>query len=130
MPVSAHFEEDNHIVVWVFDGKWTWSDYYAIRNAVNDKIEAMDFTVDMIVDLSNGSLLPQNVLTHAGSAARKAPQNLGMIVIVGPGAFLRTFFQFFKRTYGIFQPQQEKNLHMVATLDEAYAILQQKTNEN
>jgi hypothetical protein len=130
MPISVRFEEDNHIVVWVFEGKWTWADYYSQRDSVNDTIEAMDFSVDMIVDMTNGSILPQSVLTHAGSAARKAPQNLGMIVIVGPSAFLRTFFQFFKRMYGLFQPQQEKNLHMVATLDEAYIILREKTNEN
>lgn len=125
MPISVRFEDDDHIVVWEFVGKWTWEDYYDQRDDVNNKIEATPHTVDMIVDMTNGSLLPQSVLTHAGSAARKAPTNIGKIIIVGPSAFLRTFFNFFKRMYGIFQPQQEKNLHMVGTLDEAYAILRQ-----
>lgn len=129
MPISVRFEDDNHIVVWEFDGKWTWEDYYSQRDTVNDKIQATPHTVDMIVDMTNGSLLPQSVLTHAGNAVRKSPTNIGIIVIVGPSNFLRTFFNFFKRMYGIFQPAQEKNLHMVGTLDEAYAILRQPKHE-
>ncbi|MDX2075554.1 MAG: hypothetical protein SFZ02_03930 [bacterium] len=127
MPISVRYEDDNHIVVWVFEGRWTWEDYYSLRDTVNDTIEALPHTIDMIVDISNGSILPKSVLSHANSAARKAPENIDMIVIVGPSAFLRTFFQFFKRMYGFFQPHKEKNLHMVATLEEAYAILGQKT---
>jgi hypothetical protein len=127
MPISVRYEEDNHIVVWVFEGRWTWEDYYAQRDTVNDHIEALNHPIDMIVDMSNGSILPQSVLTHANSAARKAPENISIIVIVGPSAFLRTFFQFFKRMYGFFQPNKDKNLHMVATIEEAYKILHQKT---
>jgi hypothetical protein len=77
----------------------------------------------MIVDMTSGSILPQNVLSHAGAAARKAPSNIGTIIIVGPSTFLRTFFSFFKRMYGMLNPQQEQHLHMVATLGEAYDIL-------
>ena len=130
MPISVRFEDDNHLVIWEFEGKWTWNDYYSKRDAVNQKIEETEHPVDMIVDISKGSVLPQNVLSHTGSAVRKAPQNIGIIVIIGPNLVLRTFFQFFKRMYGIFQPDQEKNLHMVATLEEAHTILRQKLPKN
>jgi len=125
MPISVRFEDDNHLVIWTFEGRWIWDDYYSQRDTINQKIEQIPHLVNMIVDITNGSLLPQNVLSHTGTAVRKAPHNLGIIVIVGPNLALRTFFQFFKRMYGMFQPNQEKNLHMVATLEEAHAILRQ-----
>lgn len=126
MPIYVKFENTDYLVVWTFEGKWAWEDYYSQRDAVNAKIESSLHRVDMIVDMTNGSMLPQNVLSHAGSAVRKAPNNIGTIIIVGPSAFLRTFFSFFKRMYGMLNPQQEQHLHMVATLGEAHEILNKK----
>jgi len=123
MPVSIRQENEGRIVVWVFEGSWTWEEYYEKRTAVNEAIEATPHPVDMIIDMSNSQLLPKNLMTHAGSAARNAPDNLRKTVFVGSNMILRTFFKMFSQLYGVLKSGKELDFMMVASLDEAYAAL-------
>lgn len=129
MPVSIRYEDNNRLVVWVFEGSWTWEEYYAERDAVNTAIEAAGHPVDMIIDMTRSHLLPKNLMTHAGSAARNAPPNIHRTIFVGSNAILRAFFKMFSQLYGLLQSGKELNFQMVATLDEAYAILRGADNE-
>lgn len=126
MPVSIRFEENNHIVVWVFEGAWKWEEYYEIRGTVNTTIASFDHPVDMIIDMTRSQLLPQNLMTHAGGAARSAPTNINMTIFVGSNAMLRAFFKMFSRLYTTIRPGKIQDIHIVPKLEDAYAILQQR----
>lgn len=123
MPVSTRYENDDHLVVWEFQGNWTWEEYYEKRQTVNAFIGAAPHVVDMIIDMSHSKILPSNLLTHGGSAARNAPTNIGKTVFVGQNALLRTFFRIFSQLYGVVQSDKDLNYLMVATLEEAYDLL-------
>lgn len=125
MPISVRWEADHHIVIWEFEGAWTWEEYYEQRGSTNEAIRKRAHTVDMIVDMTRSQLLPKNLMTHASSAARQSPTNIGKTIFVGSNALLRAFFKMFSQIYGVFEPTKADNTHMVATLDEAYAILRQ-----
>jgi hypothetical protein len=123
MPVTIHYDIEHRIVIWEFEGAWTWEEYYAERDAVNTGVEAAAHRVDMIIDMTRSYLLPPNLMSHAGSAARNAPENIGKTVFVGSNAIVRAFFQMFSKLYGAFQTGKDLNFHMVITRDEAYAVL-------
>jgi hypothetical protein len=123
MPVNIHYDTENRIVIWEFIGSWTWEEYYAERGAVNTGIEAAGHRVDMIIDMTKSRLLPKNLMTHAGSASRNAPENIGKTVFVGSNAILRAFFQMFSKLYGTLQSDKNLDFYMVTTRDEAYALL-------
>lgn len=130
MPVSIRYENDNHLVVWTFEGKWTLEEYYQHRSHVNKTIEETDGMVDMIVDMTHSSLLPQNLLSQASQAAVKSPTNIGHIVFVGSNNILQAFFNIFRRLYKAVQSDKDTELIMVKTLDEAYAFLDKSRQEN
>lgn len=125
MPVAIRFEDENRLVIWEFSGNWTWNEYYEQRNAVNATIEASPHIVNMIIDLTNSNILPTNVLSNARSATRTIPTNLGKTIFVGTNALLRSFFNMFKQVSGAVS-RKAGNYHMVATLDEAYALLKKQ----
>jgi hypothetical protein len=126
MPVSVYYENDDQVVIWQFEGNWTWEEYYTQRNVVNQHIANSPHTVDMIIDMTRSKLLPSNLLTHAGSAARNAPANIGKTIFVGENAILKAFFAIFNQLYGVVQSGKDLNFQMVSTRDEAYTLL--KTN--
>lgn len=129
MPILTRWEEDNRIVIWEFQGSWTWDDYYNQRGAVNDAIREKAHDVHMIIDMSASSLLPKNPLTHGTSAMRQAPINIGTTVYVGSNTILRTFFKMFKQIYSAAQPSKKLQIHMVTTLDEAYALIKSQNTD-
>lgn len=130
MPVTIRYENDCRLVVWVFQGNWAWEDYYEHRDSVNDAIEAAGHPVDMIIDMSSASLLPKNLMTHAGNAARKAPANLRRTIFVGSNAVMRTFFNVFSQLYGALPSGKTLDFEMVGTLEEAYAKIRQSAAES
>ncbi len=123
MAVHIRYENDNHLVVWIFEGKWTWDEYYQHRSEVNARIAQTEGRVDMIIDMTKGDLLPQNLMAHAGQAALKSPPNMGKIIFVGSNRILHAFFNVFRRLYDAVQSDKETDLIMVRTIDEAYTIL-------
>lgn len=123
MPISTRWEDDNRIVIWEFQGVWTWDEYYNQRGAVNDAIRERDHIVHMIIDMTNSNLLPKNPLTHGTSAMRQAPTNIGTTVYVGSNTVLRAFFKMFSQIYGAVRSSKKLDMHMVATLDEAHALI-------
>lgn len=125
MPVSVRFEADNHLVIWTFTGSWTWEDYYSNRDQVNQTITATEHAVNMIIDMTGSQLLPKNLMTHAGSAARRAPNNIGKTIFVGNNAILRVFFNMFSQLYGVMQAGKQMETHMVSSLEEAYQLLRE-----
>lgn len=129
MPIATRWEDDNRIVIWEFQGEWTWDEYYNQRGAVNDTIRDRGHIVHMIIDMTDSSLLPKNPLTHATSAMRKAPTNIGTTVYVGSNTILRTFFKMFSQVYGAVLPSKKLDMHMVATLDEAYVLIRSQDED-
>lgn len=123
MPVSIRFERDNHIVIWVFEGAWIWEEYYDRRHEANAVIELCDHPVDMIVDMTRSRFLPQNAMSHAGKSVQMAPSNLRKTIFVGSNQFFRIFFRMFTQLYGALRQGEEMSYVMVATIDEAYAII-------
>lgn len=124
MPVRIYYEEAKHLVIWEFEGAWTWEEYYDNRRLVNATLESVEHSVDMIINMTHSQLLPQNLMTHAGSAARNAPENIGKTIFVGSNAILRAFFRVFNQLYGVLASGRKLDFYMVATLEEAYALLE------
>jgi hypothetical protein len=130
MPVSTRWDNDQkNIMLWVFEGRWTWNDYYECRDDVNADIAAMTHTVHIIVDMRTSNTLPNSVITHGHSAVSQPPRNLGLTVIVGVNPVLRAFYGMFSRLYTSLLVQKRVEMHMVRTIEEAYALIDDYQSE-
>lgn len=124
MPVSVQWADDEKsIMLWVFEGHWTWDDYYGIRDAANKQVSEVGYEVDLIIDMSGSSALPSGVLTHARSAFSASPSNIGFTVFVGLSPVLRSFYTMFSKLYHWMLSQKKLEMVMVATRDEAYEFI-------
>ncbi len=123
MPVTVQYDDSKRLVIWMFEGSWTWEEYYEKRGEVNHLIEVAGHRVDMIIDMTQSQLLPKNLMTHGGSAVRNAPDNIGKTIFVGSNTILRAFFRMFTQLYGALQSGKQMEYYMVASLDEAYVLL-------
>src|SRR5690606_11312509 len=119
MPVSARWtDESQTIMLWEFEGKWTWDDYYLIRNETNAQISALDYDVDLIIDMRNSTALPQGVFTHGRNAFSASPKNIGQTVFVGLNPVLRSFYAMFNKLYTVLLSEKDFDTMLVATLEE------------
>jgi hypothetical protein len=130
MPVSVKWDNDDKtIICWVFEGNWTWEEYYDQRNAANAEIASAGHRVDMIVDMRTSKILPSGAMTHGKNAIASTPPNLGITVFVGLNTVLRVFYNMFSSLYGRLLSDKQLDTVIVATLDEAYTIIQQRRAE-
>jgi hypothetical protein len=128
MPVSVKWDNDEQTIMrWVFEGNWTWEEYYTNRDAANAQVSEKGHRVDMIVDMRNSKTLPSGAMTHGKNAVSSAtPDNLGVTVFVGVNPVLRTFYSMFSQLYSRLLSNKHLDTVMVATLEEAYEIIKQR----
>jgi hypothetical protein len=120
--VSITVEWDNPqktVVRYIFSRGWTWADYHnSIQRAV-ELVADIPYTVNMIIDLSNSSLLPSNILNTVGNSMRHSPKPYDLAVIVTTNRFVESIIDILQRVY----PAQGAKHPCVKTLEEARAML-------
>lgn len=122
MAISVSWDDDQHTIVrWVFGAGWTWDDFSTAQQMSNQLIESVDYSVDIIGDLSNTSGLPANALTAYRGFVDWTASNLDMIVLVGAGRFVKAMVSVFVKV----MPGKAPGTHFVFadTLDRAYALI-------
>ncbi len=83
--------ESKNIIHYVFEGRWDWNDFrHAIKDAA-DMIDTVNHPVDVIMDFSNASMLPNGAISQVKQAfsTPKHP-NINLTVIVGASAFIQS----------------------------------------
>lgn len=85
MPTEAKwYKEEKTIAHFIYQGKWTWEEYYEGTYALYDLMKEVENNVDIIVEYAEGSHQPQgNAFVHWKNTSEKAPPNRGIMVIVG-----------------------------------------------
>src|SRR5574337_711770 len=121
MPVSADwYDSKQEIVLYVFEGRWTWDELYATYNKAIAMEKSVPHRVDVLLDMLNSKAVPANALLHVKNISNKQPDNLGLTVIVTPNAFVRALYnagaQFYKGIAHYFRvvPTMEEALQMIA----------------
>ena len=89
MPVHVSWGNDaKTYVVFEFDGDWTWEEYYKGRKKGIEFADQVPHVVNLIVDYTNSSMFPRNMLSHFGSSMDHNPKEFDIAVIVSESAFV------------------------------------------
>ena len=121
MSVTADwYDSKQDIVLYVFEGRWTWDELYAAYNKAIVMEKNAPHRVDVLLDLLNSKAVPANALLHVKNISNKQPDNLGLTIVVTPNAFVRALYnagtQFYKGIAHYFRvvPTMEDGLNMIA----------------
>jgi len=111
--------DEKTIVRHIYDGRWTLEDYYNLIGEHRIMLKDVDHTVDIINDLRTAGPVPGGMAQAIKYAARNAPPNEGVNVIVGANEYVKALIELVNRTAGT----DVTEVTHVATLEEAYAII-------
>jgi hypothetical protein len=121
MAVSVNWlDEKKEIVLYSFEGKWTWDDLYPVYKEAILMEKTTPHRVDVVLDMLRSTSVPANVLTHVKNFSDKQPDNLGLTIIVTPSSFVLTLYQagvkFYKGIAHYFRvaPSLDAGLRMIA----------------
>lgn len=122
MPITAAWADaEESVIHQTFTGAWTWADFHEnTRTVIQDNlVRAKPYIVHVICDFRASSGLPNGspALSHARSVMRNAPDNLGLVIIVTPNAFIRTLVGTFGRIY---RPSAHTRVVYTSTIEEAH----------
>ncbi len=117
--------EEQTIIQYSFDGRWTWNDLYSALDRVQEMSASVDHRVDAIIDLTHADLMPAGAIfsldgrKNAQKLASKANAARGLIVIAGANAFIRSIYDAFRA----FNRSVATGIHFTETLGQARAYL-------
>jgi hypothetical protein len=105
--------------VFKFSGKWTWDEYHAAIQKGIDLTEGIPYNVNILLDLSECNLFPNNMLSHFGTSMQRPPRDFDLAVIVTTSGFVQTFATIIDKVYG----KKGTRFKVVKTVAEAHALL-------
>jgi hypothetical protein len=105
--------------VFKFSGRWTWDEYHAAVKKGSTMIEDIPYNVNILLDLSECKLFPNNMLSHFGNSMQRPPREFDLAVIVTTSGFVQTFATIIDKVYG----KKGTRFKVVKTVDEAHAML-------
>lgn len=120
MPITVKQDETRSDIVWqVFEGSWTLEDYVESIRIINDEIKSCEHTVHVIGDMRGSASPPAKMLSISGFVERSTPENRGIVVIVGSGAFVKVLLRVVKNT----MPRLSEAVHYADSVEDAYALI-------
>lgn len=112
-------DEDKTIIHHVYEGNWTIEDYYNLISEHNRTVSRLDYSVAVVNDLRLSGPIPAGIGSAVKYAARKAPANEEIKIMVGGDRSIKTLIDLINMTAGA----DITELIYVATLEEAYVII-------
>lgn len=120
MPVRAAWFDDNQdMILEYFSNPWNWGDFYATQYQVQHMLAKATYPVDIIIDFTNGNVMPTGALKHLRRLFLTHQPNRGRIVMIGAHETVCGFHQILTRLY----PHMMSDFMVANDLDTALTIL-------
>lgn len=118
--VTWHNREKT-IILEKYPSKWTWDDFYALREVVPPMMHEVSHTVHIIADMGNNLDIPGgNAMLHARNVVSSFPENWGMLIMITRSPLINSFVNMFNR---IFPAHWARKIRLVKSYDDAYALI-------
>lgn len=122
MPVRVYWDNpEKTIIVREMSGEWTWEDYGRAIGQVNEYLNQVHYTVDIIVDCRESNSLPSGALGNLSSSNKTYPQNIGQQVIVATSYFIQLFAQMLQQ----YMPDKKHLFAFVNNMEDAYKLIEE-----
>ena len=96
--VAEWLDENERILLWVFEGKWGWAEFYESMTVAHQMIrDAAPDRVDIVALFVTSPALPPNAISNIKQISMQSPENWLLTVIVGAGPFINTMVSIGRR---------------------------------
>ena len=127
MPIQNQWDNAQKTILRnIYEGEWDLEDLYMSQEAMAEKLDSVDHGVDVIVDLRESMSVPRSFLPHMRRMNDKAHPNTRRLILVGANPIMTALFNMARKIY---RRNEERQISMCHTLEEAYRILDHKTLE-
>lgn len=89
MPITAETRDDGHVRYFVITDPWQTSDLIAQYPADREYRDSVDFTVHMLMNISQMKHIPPGLLAARKDAPALSHRRSGYLVMIGAGTFPR-----------------------------------------
>lgn len=96
---SAWYNPAQDIVLYVFEGRWTWDELYSAYNQAIAMEKSVPHRVDVVLNMLDSKSVPPNALLHVKNISNKQPDNIGLTIVVTPSTFIQSLFNAGTRFY-------------------------------
>lgn len=110
--------EQKTYTVFKFVGKWTWEEYHQSISEAYELVKDCPYTVNILLDITECHLFPQNLLSHFGGSMRQPPKSFDLAVVATSSRFVEVLARTIEKLYG----RQKTRFQVVRTLEEARQI--------
>jgi len=117
------FNQEKTIIRHIYTHDISLQDYYDTIDINAEMLAGVSHPVDMIIDLSNGEMKFNRLLSAAKYVESNTPENQRLVIVVNGSSYLRAVIQI----AATFAPKATRNIVFVDTLDKALAHITQYT---
>src|SRR5687767_15951584 len=113
------YDSQKRLMLYVFSGKWTWSEFYDVYHKAVAMENSVPHRVDVVIDIRQSAIPPTNVLLNMKYIADNQPPNIGLSVVVSASPLIRSLYEVahkFHRPIGDY-------FRVAATMGEAFAMI-------
>lgn len=117
------YDADNHIILYTFEGAWTWDEFHLAVDASHELPGERDTpVVYVIADFTDTKNVPNGAITHIRSRVAKKIDHVGIVVIVAESKLIETLLN-----AATSMMQELQNVfYMVNTPDEALSLVHER----
>lgn len=119
-------DEERRTIRYTATGRWTWDEFYGALEEAQVMMDGSPHTsIDFIVDMRRGNLLPSNALSHFGRLSTHSHPKSGVVVLCGTNAFVKALVNALGKVNGGLLV----NLRVSEDLEEARRILTERRDQ-
>jgi hypothetical protein len=90
MPITVNWTDSQKTAYhWRFEGRWTWPEYNTALDYANALAREVTYPIDVIIDLRESGLLPNNILSNIRIDKASQPGKLGRVALLGANLFVK-----------------------------------------
>jgi hypothetical protein len=82
-----------------FTAPWTWDQYEALSDNIDEALASVSHTVDLVIDISDAGAMPEDALFRLRNSYSSPIQNLGAYIFVGATDEFKRLFEAADRYY-------------------------------
>lgn len=122
MSILVHWgnEQKTYTVV-RYENTWTWEEYHQSINKAYELVKDYPYTVNILLDMMECHLLPQNLLSNIGGSMQMPPKAFDLVVVATSSKFVEMLGHAIERLYG----SEKTRFQITKSLEDARQILEE-----
>lgn len=122
MSIVVNWADETHKTILVeYERLWTWGDFVLAKKQIDDLLNSVSYTIDIISDSRRSNGLPHgNALSVLAKSFQSAPDNIGKVIVVGANPFFKSLLQLLQT---VSMNRAAKNIRFSKSLEDAQALI-------